>query len=86
MIWAQVVTWMVAGMLVTAGIRRFKLVSLLLTIPLAVAMIVLVEDAVGYSSFFGPSPDLQNILIGPAMASILLSLGASWALTRRVSI
>jgi hypothetical protein len=86
--WAEFAVWMVTGVLVTAGFRRFKLVGLLLTIPLAATMIVLTWDAMSPSNhhILGPSLDMQKSLIAPALASVALSLTACWALTRRVRV
>jgi hypothetical protein len=85
-VWAEFAVWMVTGMLVTAGFRRFKMVGLLLTIPLAATMIVLTGDSTNSSYYLSPSFDLQKILIWPALASVALSLAACWALTRRVPV
>lgn len=84
-VWAEFAVWMVTGVLVAAGFRRFRMVGLLLTIPLAVTMLALTADATN-SGRLTPSPELHQILIWPALASVVLSLTACWALTRRVPV
>jgi hypothetical protein len=85
-LWLELGTLMVAGLLVAAGYRSFRMLGVLLTIPLAVAMFALTSNAVGSAYIFSPSYEVQDILLWPALASILLTLGAIWSLTRRAQI
>ena len=83
---AEFVMFMVAGMLIAAGFRRFKLVGALLTIPLAVLMMLLTSDAANSSHTFGPALDLPRILFWPAVASVVLCFAATWALARKARV
>lgn len=85
-LWLVFAMGVVAGMLVTAGLRRFGAGGVLLTIPLAVTMFVMVEDGPGTSHVLGPSFFWQDVAMWASVPSVLLGFAACWALTRKIAV